>query len=193
MVTSQRILQVALEHFAKHGYSGASLSKIAEEVGIKKPSIYAHFKGKDDLFLQVLDYTLREEFQATIQYLKQHRQDSLHDCLYGVLALQLNRYEESVSMMFMLRVSFIPPMNLHEQVMHRFNAHLEEWEHELNHTLQAACDAGELQVTDPNQVTTAYLCLCDGVLTELLYSGKPKAFKRLDASWIYFWRGITST
>ncbi|MDQ7864476.1 TetR/AcrR family transcriptional regulator [Peribacillus frigoritolerans] len=31
-----------------------SLSQIAEEVGMKKQSIYAHFKGKDDLFLQVL-------------------------------------------------------------------------------------------------------------------------------------------
>lgn len=37
------ILQTAVSHFAKEGFEGASLSKIAEEVGIKKPSIYAHY------------------------------------------------------------------------------------------------------------------------------------------------------
>ncbi|MEH7087336.1 TetR/AcrR family transcriptional regulator, partial [Neobacillus drentensis] len=109
------------------------------------------------------------------------------------LALQLHRYEESVTMKFMLRVSFIPPINLHDEVMHRFYAYLEEWEHELNHMFQAACDTGELINTDPSQATTAYLCLSDGVLTELVYSDKLRAFKRLEASWIYFWRGLSST
>lgn len=51
---SNEIKEAALKYFTIHGYEGASLSLIAEEVGMKKQSIYAHFKGKDDLFLQVL-------------------------------------------------------------------------------------------------------------------------------------------
>ncbi|TXK79848.1 TetR/AcrR family transcriptional regulator [Paenibacillus sp. N3.4] len=48
------IKDAALQFFAIHGYEGASLSQIAENVGMRKQSLYAHFKGKDDLFLQVL-------------------------------------------------------------------------------------------------------------------------------------------
>jgi AcrR family transcriptional regulator len=40
--------RAALKYFTLHGYEGASLSKIAEEVGLKKQSLYSHFKGKDD-------------------------------------------------------------------------------------------------------------------------------------------------
>lgn len=50
-LTANRIQLIALSHFAKYGYAGTSLSKVAEEVGIKKPSIYAHYKSKEDLFL----------------------------------------------------------------------------------------------------------------------------------------------
>ncbi|MBD2807322.1 helix-turn-helix transcriptional regulator, partial [Xenorhabdus sp. ZM] len=45
-MTANRIKAVALSHFARYGYEGTSLANIAQEVGIKKPSIYAHFKGK---------------------------------------------------------------------------------------------------------------------------------------------------
>lgn len=47
---SEGIKDAALKYFTLHGYEGASLSLIAEDVGMKKQSIYAHFKGKDDLF-----------------------------------------------------------------------------------------------------------------------------------------------
>ncbi len=53
-MSSQKILLAARSCFARDGYEGASLQKIAEEVGIKKPSIYAHYKGKEDLFLHVM-------------------------------------------------------------------------------------------------------------------------------------------
>lgn len=51
---SDEIKKAALKYFTIHGYEGTSLSQIAEEVGIRKQSIYSHFKGKDDLFLSVL-------------------------------------------------------------------------------------------------------------------------------------------
>ncbi|MDQ0185252.1 TetR/AcrR family transcriptional regulator [Cytobacillus kochii] len=45
-MTYKKLKKVALTHFALHGYEGVSLSLIANEAGIKKPSIYTHFKVK---------------------------------------------------------------------------------------------------------------------------------------------------
>jgi AcrR family transcriptional regulator len=61
-MTSQRrnrkeaILQVASEHFAQHGFHGATLSAIAEVVGLTEPGLLHYFPSKVDLLQGVLDY-----------------------------------------------------------------------------------------------------------------------------------------
>ena len=49
MTTRDRILNEALTLFAENGYDGTSVEEIAEKVGIKAPSLYNHFKGKEDI------------------------------------------------------------------------------------------------------------------------------------------------
>ncbi|MDD7388415.1 MAG: TetR/AcrR family transcriptional regulator [Lachnospiraceae bacterium] len=47
--TKDRILSAALDLFSEKGYDQTSIDLIAETVGIKGPSIYAHYKGKEDI------------------------------------------------------------------------------------------------------------------------------------------------
>lgn len=49
MKTRDKILLAALDLFSERGYDEASIDLIAEAVGIKGPSIYAHYKGKEDI------------------------------------------------------------------------------------------------------------------------------------------------
>jgi AcrR family transcriptional regulator len=46
-----RILQAAIEAFAKNGYHGASTRDIAELAGVTDPLLFYHFKTKADLYL----------------------------------------------------------------------------------------------------------------------------------------------
>lgn len=51
--TRERILAAALELFSRKGYENASMNDIAEAVGIRAPSLYKHFPGKEALFAAV--------------------------------------------------------------------------------------------------------------------------------------------
>ena len=55
MTTKERILEEALTLFAENGYDGTSVDLIAQRVGIKAPSLYKHFKGKEDILNTLID------------------------------------------------------------------------------------------------------------------------------------------
>ncbi|MGZ7050027.1 MAG: TetR/AcrR family transcriptional regulator [Methanobacterium sp.] len=54
--TKERIFDAAIQLFAQYGFEGTSMREIAEEVGIKKASMYSHFKSKDEILDKIMDY-----------------------------------------------------------------------------------------------------------------------------------------
>ncbi|MBR3245623.1 MAG: TetR/AcrR family transcriptional regulator [Parasporobacterium sp.] len=55
MSTKEKILDAALTLFAENGYDGTSVEQIAGIVGIKAPSLYKHYKGKEDILNALID------------------------------------------------------------------------------------------------------------------------------------------
>lgn len=53
-LTATRILDAAEQLFAERGYAGTTLRDVANRVGVRNPSIYNHFAGKEALYEAVL-------------------------------------------------------------------------------------------------------------------------------------------
>lgn len=55
MTTKEKILREALNLFAEKGYNAVYVGDIAEAVGIKAPSLYKHYKSKQEIFDAILE------------------------------------------------------------------------------------------------------------------------------------------
>lgn len=67
--TRQRLLDAAEAHFARRGYGATSLGEIAGDVGIRTPSLYKHFEGKQALYEAVLERLLGPYFEMLYELL----------------------------------------------------------------------------------------------------------------------------
>ncbi len=56
MSRKEEILLVALELAAENGLSNVTMAQIAEKIGIRKPSLYNHFKSKDEIITAMYQY-----------------------------------------------------------------------------------------------------------------------------------------
>ncbi len=53
--TRAEIQRVALELFTTQGYEATSMRQISDALGIQKPSLYYHFRGKEEIVRSLLD------------------------------------------------------------------------------------------------------------------------------------------
>jgi TetR/AcrR family transcriptional regulator, mexJK operon transcriptional repressor len=51
----ERIRDAAIQLFLQKGYEGVTVDEIARAGDVSKPTIYAHFDGKEDLFVSLLE------------------------------------------------------------------------------------------------------------------------------------------
>ncbi|MBI0578679.1 TetR/AcrR family transcriptional regulator [Neobacillus cucumis] len=189
---SNEIKEAALKYFTIHGYEGASLSQIAEEVGMKKQSIYAHFKGKDDLFLQVLRDAKETELSSKLQYFGKIDSQNPERDLYGFLQLVIDLFQKNEHIKFWLRMSFFPPAHLAKAIEKEIIDTEEKVQVILESNFQDWIDAEVIVGDTAKTPTFAFLGVVDSILLELVYGNDEKRLKdKLEASWTVFWRGIS--
>ncbi len=89
--TKEKLIQAAASQFALHGFEGASLSKIREQVGVKNSTIMYHFKSKQGLYLAVTKH-LEQSLSDFVERIVKH-----HSCLpvmerFKVFCFELQRW-----------------------------------------------------------------------------------------------------
>lgn len=61
------ILQAAERIFIAEGYHGATIRKIADEVGVSSTALYMHFRDKDEILLEICDGAIEQLLNINVE------------------------------------------------------------------------------------------------------------------------------
>jgi AcrR family transcriptional regulator len=178
--SASNICAVAVEHFAEHGYDASSLNAIAVRAGMRKPSLYAHFVSKDELFQTVFEMALEHEHQYIARCFKE---EAGKRGMPGQLHLErlIGRYKVSAHLRFLLRTAYFPPADIRSVITTGFEAYLER----IRRCFQSAAhDQYASAAVQPEQLEVfcdAYLGIVDSLHVELIYATPQGYVKRLAA------------
>ncbi|TLS37249.1 TetR/AcrR family transcriptional regulator [Pseudalkalibacillus caeni] len=187
--TADKIKAVSLSLFARKGFEGTSLAEIASRVGIKKPSLYAHFKNKEDIFLAVIDKVMADyiAYFETVANKLVNRQ--AEEKLFILLKENTDYLRDEELGLIWKRMMLFPHETLKEKLKEKFLASEEKMTGTILAILKELKEDGIIQ-ENTEEVLDAYYCLMDGTFEQVFYYPEIEHKRRLQHSWQVFWKGI---
>ncbi|HWR44015.1 TetR/AcrR family transcriptional regulator [Sporomusa sp.] len=172
-MTAIKLKEIALRHFAENGYEGASLADIANEIGIKKPSIYAHYASKMELFAAITEdekvcyCSLWEEALISSESLPtDQRLSALFSIVSGYFA------GDRVKMAFWVRLWMFPPQEEAESILQSLKKMNAPYINQLAAIISQGIEQKIFRPCPPLEVAHAFFCLLDGYLMRAIcYQG----------------------
>jgi AcrR family transcriptional regulator len=148
--TREQILVSASRHFAERGYDGTSLNDIADDVGIRRPSLLHHFPSKEALYQHVI---LRAfgDFIERVEIAVQGNREGWKQ-LEHVLGASFAFFVENPEFVRLIRreqIDGTPGINLGRELQPHFRRACDFFEREM--------EAGRFRRQDPEQlILTGY-------------------------------------
>lgn len=176
--TRQRILDQAYAQATRLGLEGLTLGKLAEELGMSKSGVFAHFRSREDLQLAVLEL-------ASQRFVLQVLQPALKE------PRGLPRLQAVVKNWFALAAVscraclFISGSSEYDDRPGALKEALQEyhnrWRQDLARAVTQAIDKGQLhEDTDPQQVAFEIYSLVLGLHHDARLFGDPGALHRAE-------------
>lgn len=101
--TRERILEVAEQQIAVHGAEGFQIKAIAEAVGIRPPSVFAHFRGREDIAAEVAVRIVRRLGEVLTGAFARQPDDPVKAIRSGVRALVAHLVDNPAHVRLLLR------------------------------------------------------------------------------------------
>ncbi|MDQ0160446.1 TetR/AcrR family transcriptional regulator [Alkalibacillus salilacus] len=187
--TKEQIKVAATSLFAEEGFRGMTIKQIAKEVGIKPPSVYAFFEGKEDLFLTIY-HDLLDGHRTTVK--SQLNQDiSSKQQLFNILKSVIEfQNQERLKSKFLIQLMISPPAFLEEDIKARFKQ-MEDDEYEvLQEIFQRAIDSQEIDEHDSTELAIVFQGMMDGLFWQMQRYDVEIMTQRMDLLFQQFWKSL---
>jgi AcrR family transcriptional regulator len=154
-----KIIEEAIRAFGKHGFKGATLSSIAESVGLSEPGLLHYYPSKVHLLMDVLDLRDKKDIEKNKTAISDGKK-TIFEALEDLVARNEKKPEIVKLFTVLVGESFEPGHPSHEFFVNRY-ARIHE---QLCASLSAEIDI-ENQI-DPNelcQLTSIIVAVMDGL------------------------------
>ncbi|KNZ41984.1 TetR/AcrR family transcriptional regulator [Acetobacterium bakii] len=181
METKKKIMNSAFRLFSEKG-NEFSLTEVANEVGIKKASIYAHFISKEVLLYEVIDQEIYEYFFEI---------DEQSRDLKSTFDMILNYYSKSkAKRYFWKRLLLFPPAVFETTLISKINKLTEQRYAIIKDLIKLNMEKGIIRPQDPETVLYSFLAMIHGLVSiSIIYESENLKINH-DDIWQNFWNGI---
>lgn len=193
--TKQEILDATFHLFAEKGYH-TSMSDISKKVGIKVPSIYSHFKSKDEIIYIVMEREIKyffEKIRSDIKMICKNEMDCgnrLRKTFISVLTYY-NNYEKLKSLR---NISLICKEELRIKCRELFIQEEAQTDKLLINIFEEGVRLKQIKSESSYNQLLFYITMLQGILELLLiYHGSTKDLELYkDKIWLMYWESIKS-
>lgn len=188
--TKNKIKKIALSLFAEKGYAGTSMREIADLVGIRKASLYSHYRGKEDLFFSVFDEVAQDYKKLNKRLIDETKQMKIEDRLYYIFRNYILHYYRNREIQgFWNQINFFVPSDLYAKYFERVTAVEDRVREEIEEILNNAMDQGLIRKDHPERVYMSFRAMCEGVIY-WMFVAKKIDDEHIEGIWNNLWLGL---
>lgn len=182
MDTKKKIMDSAFRLFAEKG-NEFSLTEVAKEVGIQKPSIYAHFISKDVLLYAVIDQEIDEYFFEI--------NEDIRD-LKTIFFMIMQYYDKSETKLFFWKRLLLFPPKAFEATLLKKIRELSDYRYEIiKQIILSNMEEGAIRPQSAETVAFSFLALIHGLLSDSIIYHTEDLTLRYEDIWQNFQKGIS--
>ncbi len=182
-MSANKIIEKAIYSFSTNGYDGTSISNIAELVGIKKSTIYSHYKSKDEIF----EKSMKISFQAEIDFLEgyfSNKYKSPLEALEIFLDTIKERYMDDTN--FTLNFVYKMGYRLVEKYNDVIKKYCDDYYAIMENLIIKYLINEGISEDKAKEHALVYTALLDGLMISLIYSGEDRYKERKEHVWKFF-------
>lgn len=191
MYTKQKLMDSAFRLFAEKG-PDFSLSEVAEEVGIKKASIYAHFQSKDDLLHQVIEREIDAYFLKINEEIDSfcENENDIEKILKKTFTTILSYYDSLNKLYFWKRIILLPPKGFEVALIEKISNLSQQRYYIVENYISKGIQENIIKEQPVKLILLSYFATIHGILSSVIIYKEENLNPYYDSIWENFWRGI---
>ncbi|MFD0678481.1 MULTISPECIES: TetR/AcrR family transcriptional regulator [unclassified Paenibacillus] len=186
MSRREELKKIAVSHLLQFGYEGTKLADIASEAGIKKQSMYAHFKDKKELVIEIHEEAMKQEMAYLLAFFDKHKGKSMKDILHIFILEMKDRYLDKQNVKLMFLMAFIPPEGLQDLFLTLYEA----YSRQLLELLELAFSDDSSISVDSKKAALAVHTIYDGLTAKLIFESPERFVHASEVTFSLLWEGI---
>ena len=165
-VKRERILEVAIEQFGRHGYEETKWANIAAAVGIGSTALYHYFESKQHCLFEIMEQAIADFRARFDRIIAEH--DDWTEALHAALHDQFRLSDQEVLRLRVLvaeidRLGIAHPLPREEAARDGARSEIRDLEFAWGAFLARGMQQGLLPESDPRLLTRALLGLANSV------------------------------